>query len=77
MDWVDCCRDVLNVLGMYPGDPGAPGADSAGVVVATGSAVKHLQPGKRSAMTSHLLMQALIPCGSPFTGRIPLGGYSA
>ncbi|GAB4814934.1 hypothetical protein N2152v2_001980 [Parachlorella kessleri] len=23
-------RDVLNVLGMYPGDPGAPGADFAG-----------------------------------------------
>ena len=25
-------RDVLNVLGMYPGDPGAPGADCAGIV---------------------------------------------
>ena len=25
-------RDVLNVLGMYPGDPGVPGADFAGVV---------------------------------------------
>ena len=24
-------RDVLNVLGMYPGDPGAPGGDCAGV----------------------------------------------
>ena len=31
-----CCRDVLNVLGMYPGDPGAPGGDCAGVVVAVG-----------------------------------------
>ncbi|GBG00647.1 type I polyketide synthase, partial [Raphidocelis subcapitata] len=30
-------RDVLNVLGMYPGDPGAPGGDCAGVVVAAGS----------------------------------------
>ena len=30
------CRDVLNVLGMYPGDPGPPGGDCAGVVVATG-----------------------------------------
>ena len=26
-------RDVLNVLGMYPGDPGAPGGDCAGVVL--------------------------------------------
>ena len=30
-------RDVLNVLGMYPGDPGPPGGDCAGVVVKTGS----------------------------------------
>ena len=30
------CRDVLNVLGMYPGDPGPPGGDCAGVVVACG-----------------------------------------
>jgi NADPH:quinone reductase-like Zn-dependent oxidoreductase len=29
-------RDVLNVLGMYPGDPGAPGSDCAGVVMAAG-----------------------------------------
>ena len=32
-------RDVLNVLGMYPGDPGAPGADCAGVVMAVSPAV--------------------------------------
>ena len=29
-------RDVLNVLGMYPGDPGPPGGDCAGVVVRAG-----------------------------------------
>lgn len=38
-------RDVLNVLGMYPGDPGPPGADCAGVVVARGSAVRQLDIG--------------------------------
>ena len=38
-------RDVLNVLGMYPGDPGPPGADCAGVVIATGPGVTNLQPG--------------------------------
>ena len=38
-------RDVLNVLGMYPGDPGPPGADCAGVVVATGAGVTNLTPG--------------------------------
>ncbi|CAG9466967.1 unnamed protein product [Pedinophyceae sp. YPF-701] len=33
-------RDVLNVLGMYPGDPGLPGADMAGVVVGVGEGVR-------------------------------------
>mmetsp|Transcript_19843 Transcript_19843/g.47328 ORF Transcript_19843/g.47328 Transcript_19843/m.47328 type:complete len:104 (-) Transcript_19843:263-574(-) len=31
-------RDVLNVLGMYPGDPGMPGGDCAGIVTACSSA---------------------------------------
>ena len=39
------CRDVLNVLGMYPGDPGPPGSDCAGVIMHTGSAVQGLKPG--------------------------------
>ena len=38
-------RDVLNVLGMYPGDPGPPGGDCAGVVTAVGAGVANLQPG--------------------------------
>lgn len=29
-------RDVLNVMGLYPGDPGLPGADVAGTIVAVG-----------------------------------------
>ena len=32
-------RDVLNVLGMYPGDPGEPGGDVAGIVAAAGPGV--------------------------------------
>ena len=39
-------RDVLNVLGMYPGDPGAPGADCAGIVMARGTAVRGLDLGE-------------------------------
>ena len=38
-------RDVLNVLGMYPGDPGPPGADCAGVVTAIGAGVQGLVQG--------------------------------
>jgi NADPH:quinone reductase-like Zn-dependent oxidoreductase len=42
-------RDVLNVLGMYPGDPGAPGSDVAGVIVTSSSSNSSgasLQPGQ-------------------------------
>ena len=39
-------RDVLNVLGMYPGDPGHPWADCAGVVIAKGTAVTQLAVGR-------------------------------
>jgi acyl transferase domain-containing protein/NADPH:quinone reductase-like Zn-dependent oxidoreductase/acyl carrier protein len=38
-------RDVLNVLGMYPGDPGPPGGDCAGVVIAVGPNSNGLKPG--------------------------------
>ncbi|MFI5585714.1 SDR family NAD(P)-dependent oxidoreductase [Amycolatopsis sp. NPDC051758] len=40
-------RDVLNVLGMYPGDAGRIGYEAAGVVVETGSDVTDLKPGDR------------------------------
>ena len=30
-------RDVLNVLGEYPGDPGPPGGDSAGIADGVGA----------------------------------------
>lgn len=38
-------RDVLNVLGMYPGDPGDPGADCSGVVMTCGTGVTTIMPG--------------------------------
>ena len=38
-------RDVLNVLGEYPGDPGPPGLDCSGVTVAVGARVRHLHRG--------------------------------
>ena len=37
-------RDVLNVLGMYPGDPGSPGGDCSGIVVDSGIRSGHV-PG--------------------------------
>ncbi|MGE0158274.1 MAG: SDR family NAD(P)-dependent oxidoreductase [Gemmatimonadales bacterium] len=38
-------KDVLNVLGMYPGDPGPLGGECAGTVTAVGAGVTHLRPG--------------------------------
>ncbi len=38
-------RDVMNVLGMYPGDPGALGSECSGVVVAVGAGVTRLRVG--------------------------------
>lgn len=40
-------RDVLNVLGLYPGDPGPIGGDFAGTVTQLGSGVTGLEPGQR------------------------------
>ncbi|GAA2354465.1 hypothetical protein GCM10009854_35660 [Saccharopolyspora halophila] len=40
-------RDVLNALGMYPGEAGALGAEAAGVVVETGPEATDLRVGDR------------------------------
>nr|WP_086665419.1 type I polyketide synthase [Lentzea kentuckyensis] len=40
-------RDVLNALGMYPGDAGIFGAEAAGVVVDAGPDVVGVRPGDR------------------------------
>lgn len=39
-------RDVLNALGLYPGDPGPLGLECAGTVVVIGSNVQHLKVGQ-------------------------------
>ncbi len=38
-------RDVLNVLNLYPGDPGPLGGECSGVVVAVGAGVDRFKPG--------------------------------
>ncbi len=70
-------RDALNVLGMYPGDGGIPGAEAAGLVTAIGPGVRALAVGDAvmgvfgggafgpSADTDHRLL-AKIPDGWSF-----------
>ena len=41
-------RDVLNVLDLYPGDPGPLGGECAGEIAAVGPGVEHFKPGDRS-----------------------------
>jgi NADPH:quinone reductase-like Zn-dependent oxidoreductase len=60
-------RDVLNVLGMYPGDPGAPGSDFSGHVVSgpmAGSAVLGLSTG---ALASHVVASVQTVAPMPAT----------
>lgn len=38
-------RDVLDALGLYPGDPGPLGGDGAGIITRVGEGVKDLKPG--------------------------------
>ena len=40
-------RDVLNVLGLYPGDPGPIGGDFAGIVTQVGGGVTGVEVGQR------------------------------
>lgn len=40
-------RDVLNVLDLYPGDPGPLGGECAGEISAVGPGVNNLKPGDR------------------------------
>jgi NADPH:quinone reductase-like Zn-dependent oxidoreductase/acyl carrier protein len=40
-------RDVLNVLGLYPGDPGLIGGDFSGIITELGSDVTGLEVGQR------------------------------
>jgi acyl transferase domain-containing protein/NADPH:quinone reductase-like Zn-dependent oxidoreductase/NAD(P)-dependent dehydrogenase (short-subunit alcohol dehydrogenase family)/acyl carrier protein len=57
-------RDVLNALGMYPGDPGPLGGECSGRVVAVGSRVTHVRPGDSvvavagGSFASHVLARA-------------------
>jgi acyl transferase domain-containing protein/acyl carrier protein len=57
-------RDVLNVLGMFPGDPGMPGLECAGIVTAVGPEVVDLVVGDAvvgiapNAYDSHVVTRA-------------------
>ena len=53
-------RDVLNVLGMYPGDPGEPGGDVSGTVMAVGPGAErlHMCAPPRCLQSTRLSLEA-------------------
>ncbi|MEO6086871.1 MAG: SDR family NAD(P)-dependent oxidoreductase, partial [Umezawaea sp.] len=66
-------RDVLNALGMYPGEAGVFGSEAAGVVVETGPDASDLRPGDR---VMGMLSGGFGPLGvadEPFLTRVPDG----
>lgn len=69
-------RDVLNVLGQYPGDPGPPGVEFSGTVERVGPGVGGLAPGDpvvgmhTAAFTRYLTLPATSVVRAP-TGVAP------
>ncbi len=66
-------RDVLNVLGLYPGEPVPLGNECAGVVTAVGGAVKGIAAGDVvmgvaiGSLASHVLVDARLMVRKPAT----------
>ncbi len=65
-------RDVLNVLGMYPGDPGQPGIDFCGRVARVGSSVA-CQPGDRAMGLAWGALASFVTTPAALTVRAPAG----
>ncbi|GAB3725688.1 hypothetical protein GCM10027598_43680 [Amycolatopsis oliviviridis] len=66
-------RDVLNVLGMYPGEAGPLGCEVAGTVLATGAEVTDLAPGDRVMGMVHGGIGPVAIGERPFLTRVPDG----
>jgi NADPH:quinone reductase-like Zn-dependent oxidoreductase len=66
-------RDVLNVLDLYPGDPGPLGGECAGIVSAVGPGVTNFKPGDEvvaaapASFADHALTDARLVVRKPST----------
>jgi acyl transferase domain-containing protein/NADPH:quinone reductase-like Zn-dependent oxidoreductase/acyl carrier protein len=75
-------RDVLNALGMYPGDAGALGSECSGIVTAVGPAVTRFRPGDAvialagESLASHVTVSDALVVPKPgclsFAGAVTL-----
>ncbi|HZN17327.1 MAG TPA: type I polyketide synthase [Micromonosporaceae bacterium] len=64
-------RDVLNALGMYPGDAGPLGLECAGEVVAVGAQVRGLAPGDRVLALAPASFATFTTVAASRVARIP------
>ena len=64
-------RDVLNVMGEYPGNPGDPGGDYAGVIAAVGPGVTHVVPGDRVYGMADGCLRTYIPTIGHLAQKMP------
>ncbi|OLQ16560.1 Beta-ketoacyl synthase N-terminal domain protein, partial [Cryptosporidium hominis] len=66
-------RDVLNVMGLYPGDPGPPGGDCSGTVVAVCEGVKHIKVGDNVFGIAPGCLKTYVTTDSNLLCKIPKG----
>ncbi|MGY4710702.1 SDR family NAD(P)-dependent oxidoreductase [Mycolicibacterium sp. CBM1] len=66
-------RDVLNVLGLYPGDPGPIGGDLCGVVTEVGSEVTRFEVGQRVFGSMQGAFASRLNVPAPLLATVPDG----
>ncbi|MCV7344817.1 type I polyketide synthase [Mycolicibacterium rhodesiae] len=66
-------RDVLNVLGLYPGDPGPIGGDLCGVVTEIGSEVTRFEVGQRVFGSMQGAFASRLNVPEPLLATVPDG----
>ena len=66
-------RDVLNALGMYPGDPGPLGGECAGTVVAVGEGVENVRVGDEVMALGMACFSTFVTTKADFVAKMPSG----
>ncbi|MGB8407608.1 MAG: SDR family NAD(P)-dependent oxidoreductase, partial [Mycobacterium sp.] len=66
-------RDVLNVLGLYPGDPGPIGGDLCGIVTELGSDVTGFEVGQRVFGSMQGAFSSRLNVPAPLLAPVPSG----
>jgi len=66
-------RDVLNVLGLYPGDPGPIGGDLCGIVTEIGSEVSGFEIGQRVFGSMQGAFASRLNVPAPLLATVPAG----